>query len=431
MSITTFREGKFVDLSDAFLELLGFERHELIGQTTTGIGFITAAQREMLLNELKENGRIANMEMQVKIKGGESGYALVNSSAIDIDGEDHLLTVFTNITKRKKMEAALLASEKRYRTVYENTTLGIFETTPGGKAVHANRTFALMFGFDSPEEACHELNDLAGQIYVNPDQRAGIIDKVLGSHTPQRFETEYRRRDGSTFPAILEIQAVWSEENKGYHLFGFVEDISQRKQAEEGQRIAEELYRTLAEKSFAGVYVMQNGRFMFVNTNAAQYAGYDREELLGRVSRDMIHPEDRERARQCAVEMLRGKREVPYEFRILTKKGEVRWIMETLTSINYLGEPAILGNSMDVTEYKLIATERENIINQLQRALLEVKRLSGLLPICSSCKKIRNDEGYWEQLEVYIRDRTEAEFSHGICPACAKKLYSEFFEDER
>lgn len=431
MSITTFREGKFVDLSDAFLELLGFERHELIGQTTTGIGFITAAQRGMLLNELKEHGRVANMEIPVKIKGGESGYALVNSSAIDIDGEDYLLTVFTNITKRKKMEAALRASERRYRTVYENTTLGIFETTPEGKAVHANRTFAVMFGFDSPEEACRELTDLAGQIYVNPGQRTEIINKVLGSHVPQRFEIEYRRRDGSTFPAILEIQAVWSEENSGYHLFGFVEDISQRQQAEERQRIAEELYRTLAEKSFAGVYVVQNGRFMFINTNAAQYAGYEREDLLGRASRDMIHPEDRERARQCAVEMVKGKRDAPYEFRIVTRQGGIRWIMETLTSINYLGEAAILGNSMDVTEYKSIATERENIINQLQRALLEVKKLSGLLPICSSCKKIRNDEGYWEQLEVYIRDRTDAQFSHGICPECVKKLYSEFLEDGR
>ena len=63
--------------------------------------------------------------------------------------------------------------------------------------------------------------------------------------------------------------------------------------------------------------------------------------------------------------------------------------------------------------------------NELQKALSELKTLSGLLPICASCKKIRDDNGYWNQIEAYIRDRSEAEFSHSICPECAEKLYSD------
>ena len=67
---------------------------------------------------------------------------------------------------------------------------------------------------------------------------------------------------------------------------------------------------------------------------------------------------------------------------------------------------------------------------ELQKALAEVKQLSGLLPICSSCKKIRDDEGYWHQVEVYIRDHTDADFSHGLCPDCARKLYPDYFSEE-
>ena len=67
--------------------------------------------------------------------------------------------------------------------------------------------------------------------------------------------------------------------------------------------------------------------------------------------------------------------------------------------------------------------EREKLIGELQEALAKVKLLSGLLPICASCKKIRDDNGYWNQIESYIREHSEAEFSHGICPECAKKLY--------
>lgn len=73
-------------------------------------------------------------------------------------------------------------------------------------------------------------------------------------------------------------------------------------------------------------------------------------------------------------------------------------------------------------------TELEKANRELQKALSEIKELSGLLPICSSCKKIRNDNGYWEQIEGYIRDHSKAEFSHSICPDCAKKLYPEFYK---
>jgi PAS domain-containing protein len=80
----------------------------------------------------------------------------------------------------------------------------------------------------------------------------------------------------------------------------------------------------------------------------------------------------------------------------------------------------------EVEERKRAEREREKVIVQLQQALAQVKKLSGLLPICASCKKIRDDKGYWQQIEAYIRDHSEAEFSHGLCPECAKKLYPDF-----
>jgi transcriptional regulator with GAF, ATPase, and Fis domain len=80
-------------------------------------------------------------------------------------------------------------------------------------------------------------------------------------------------------------------------------------------------------------------------------------------------------------------------------------------------------NAQLFIERKRVGEERERLILQLQDALAEVKQLSGLLPICASCKKIRDDKGYWNQIEEYIRDRSEAEFSHSICPDCMKKLY--------
>jgi hypothetical protein len=87
----------------------------------------------------------------------------------------------------------------------------------------------------------------------------------------------------------------------------------------------------------------------------------------------------------------------------------------------------IIGLSLflaDITNRKRMEEERERLINELQNALAKVKTLSGLFPVCANCKKIRNDEGEWEDIEVYIHKHSEADFSHGICPECARKLYS-------
>lgn len=99
------------------------------------------------------------------------------------------------------------------------------------------------------------------------------------------------------------------------------------------------------------------------------------------------------------------------EARVAERTSELRTINEQLQA--------------ELTERKRMEEEREKLIQELQGALANVKALSGLLPICASCKKVRNDQGYWTQIEAYISDHSEAEFTHGLCPECAKKYYDE------
>ncbi len=124
------------------------------------------------------------------------------------------------------------------------------------------------------------------------------------------------------------------------------------KRVAEAVHESEHLFQTLTEKSVAGIYVVQDGRFCFVNDNAASYAGYSAEELIGRKSDFMVHAEDRQAVKRNARDMLFGRRHSPHEFRIITKQGSTRWVLETVASITFGGRPAILGNSMDITEEK-------------------------------------------------------------------------------
>ena len=91
---------------------------------------------------------------------------------------------------------------------------------------------------------------------------------------------------------------------------------------------------------------------------------------------------------------------------------------------------AIVIAFQDITQRKQREAERDQLMMEHMDALSKVKVLSGMLPICSSCKKIRDDSGYWKQIESYIHDHSEAEFSHGICPECAMKLYPEHFQKD-
>jgi HAMP domain-containing protein len=86
------------------------------------------------------------------------------------------------------------------------------------------------------------------------------------------------------------------------------------------------------------------------------------------------------------------------------------------------------GFRKSLIEKKQAEQEREKLIIELKDAIANIKTLSGLLPICAGCKKIRNDQGYWQQLESYLADHSEADFSHGICPECAKKLYPDYYK---
>ena len=113
-----------------------------------------------------------------------------------------------------------------------------------------------------------------------------------------------------------------------------------------------ELFKTLFNSSPIGIYVVQDGKFQFVNHQFARYLGYGEDELLGKESLSFVHPEDRNMARENAVKMLKGASSPPYEFRIIDKAGETKWVLAVAISIKYQGKLATLGNFIDITERK-------------------------------------------------------------------------------
>ena len=114
-----------------------------------------------------------------------------------------------------------------------------------------------------------------------------------------------------------------------------------------------------------------------------------------------------------------------FDHRVIDGQGETRWMQwSNRASLDDQGRILeIQGVGWDITERKLEEKNREALITGLKNAPSQARQLSGMLPICASCKKIRDDKGYWKELEAYISEHSEAEFTHSLCPACLATLY--------
>ena len=158
--------------------------------------------------------------------------------------------------------------------------------------------------------------------------------------------------------------------------------------------------------------------------------GYRQNELIGQ-SISILMPERFRKAHEKGMARVAasGKARLineTVELYGITKDGNEFPVELSLSNWKSGNHTFLAGIIRDISQRKKYEKEREALIDHLKRSLAKVRKLSGLLPICASCKKIRDDKGYWNQIEAYIRDHSEAEFSHGICPECSRRLYPEY-----
>ncbi len=250
--------------------------------------------------------------------------------------------ILINAINRGTAEKALRDSEKKFRELADLLPQIVFETDRDGYLTFANRQAIEAFGpAYSQDRAVPALN------FVLPEDRARAaahFQRILRGENLPAPEFSFKNRDGS-ISAMVVYSARIREQNRTVGLRGITNDITERKRWED-------LYRSLAEKSFAGVYVLVKGSFKYMNETFAAFTGYSPEELVTMKAISIIHPDDKKTARENAVQMLKGLRKSPYEFRILRKDGSIRWAVETVSSIYYEGQWAVLGNIMDLTERK-------------------------------------------------------------------------------
>lgn len=159
-----------------------------------------------------------------------------------------------------------------------------------------------------------------------------------------------------------------------------------------------------------------DGHFNRLSLAWEKTLGFSREELQSRPMFEFVHPDDLERTREQNRKVKAGGQAIGFENRYVCKDGSYRWLLWNASAD--LDHQLIYSVARDITERKQAEEQREQLVLELQKALADVMELQSILPICMYCKKVRDDQNYWQAVEVYISNHTRTQFSHGICPSC-------------
>ena len=175
-----------------------------------------------------------------------------------------------------------------------------------------------------------------------------------------------------------------------------------------------------------------SSRFIYISPKCKEIFEYDSKHILANRNLlwEMVHPEDVKRLRQEDLAANQAQTQFQSEVRIILPSGKTKWIQLTsMPSRHKIDSQTVWsGVILDITPRKLVEEDRERLITELQTALAEIKTLRGIIPICSFCKRIRDDQGYWNQVEIYVKQHSEADFSHSLCPECAREHYPDFLD---
>ncbi len=325
---------------------------------------------------------------------------------------------------KRDITGELLQSKRHFELILDRMSEGVMEVKPDGRIVYANPVARQLFWLDEHQVLGARFVDLFGTD-DQPRIRA-LLDPSENDAVVIDYDNPISIGD-----AVCTIRFVpIGDESAG--VLALIDDISLFRSTESALRQSEENYRHVVNNVGVGILVAQDLKLAFINSRVADILESNVDALLSAPDPfAFIHPDDREMVFGHHIDRIEGREAPPtYAFRIVTPAGKTVWVEATNTRIDWQGRPATLNFLTDISERKQLEADREQLITDLTAALDQVKTLQGLLPICASCKKIRDDKGYWNQIEHYLRQHSDVKFSHGLCPDCLESLYGRTPEDD-
>jgi PAS domain S-box-containing protein len=331
----------------------------------------------------------------------------------------------------KQIESEQHQSKQMLQLILDTIPQRVFWKDRNFAYIGCNKSFAKDAGLNDPSEIIGK-NDFElgwkdiAHLYRNDDR------EVMETDTPKiNFEEPEIAPDGSQLWLRTNKVPLHDQSGNVIGVLGTYQDITKLKQAEEALRYERNLLRTLIDNLPDGIYVKdEQCRKIIANLADVHNIGLQSEaEVVGKDDFMLFPSEIAEKFIADDKSVIQtGQPVLNREEYMLDKNGQKRWLLTSKLPLRDEKDRIIglVGIGRDITERRHAEEERERLISELQNAIADIKVLSGLVPICANCKKIRDDKGYWTQLEAYIQAHSQARFSHGVCPDCMQKLYPDF-----
>ncbi len=416
--------GKIIDANPAAAVLYGYSRDEILNMKNTDFSAEPGKTRSATISGEK----YIPVRYHRKKNGDVFPVEIAASHLVYRDRQVHIAAI-RDITGRKGAEDLLRASEDRYRKFVEEDLTGDFIARPDGAILFCNSSFARIFGFSSCEEA------LRGNMKsLHPDfhEWERFLADLNSRKRIEYHESIRQKIDGTPISIVENVFGVFDGTGDLVEYKGYIYDDSARKKAEDSFQKSELLYRMLFEKAGEGIVFVEAegevaGQIAEINSAAAAMHKGFAKNAIGRHFSHFISPAALEKANALfrramdgewfggeSVHLYSDGNEFPVEYSAgLIDRGDRKYLLVFMR---------------DISERKSAEKKKDELILELQNALAEIKTLRGFIPICSHCKKIRNDSGFWEQIESYLRDHADMVFSHGVCPECMEKYYSKYLD---
>jgi PAS domain S-box-containing protein len=289
--------GDFLEVNKTFLKVLGYERNEVIGRNFSE--FLHPDWREHFKNNfpiLKSIGEVLGVEFELMKKDGSTILVLLNGTiSKDRDGNfKQTHCVFEDISERHKAAERLKESEEKYRKVFENLVVGIFQSTPSGSFIEVNPALANILGYDSPHEFIAKNKDIEIQFYEKPGLRKKYLNMLKEKGKVDGFEFEAKCKDGTT-KWLSESTHVYFDENGNALKFeGIIIDITERKLSENEINKQKRLFETMFNTIPDGVIITNTKReIQLANKGMKTTFGYDPKELIGKESKFLYATQDK------------------------------------------------------------------------------------------------------------------------------------------
>jgi PAS domain S-box-containing protein len=414
------REGRILAANDLLGSKLGYHPGELLNSDFTLLAAPGGKNDVARIIATVGSGVTETITLQLLTKDGLVLPAEFRANHGTWNGRDAIIGIVKDCSE-------IMASEEKCAAAFNTSpnlmALSDFQT---GVLLDVNKAFASTLGY-SRDELIGRTSSSVG-LFANPDQRTEAMKLFREQGYLREYEASVRTRHGEIRYGLFSLEEIRLRDK--HLLLTVMTDITSHRQAEdEMYDVTRQLYAVI-ETIGEGISVSDtSGYFNVFNSALGSITGYTLEEAnnSGDFTR-LLYPDEESRSRALTglEPIIRDGKAHDVETTIRCKDGTDKTVLISSAMITFKSEQMFLSAWKDITERKRSEMEREQLVHDLQKALTEVKTLTGLLPICANCKKIRDDQGYWNRIESYLSTRVDVQFTHGVCPDCMKELYPQY-----